>query len=123
MVALTSFDVRLTVALTMDLPIFWRAGTGCVAPVSNKNRSIKVSVAGKACVWMIELLFGVFVEAFQTKLVTLTSFDVRLACTVASILVTASIRRLHRSMDVTCALLASVRILSGKVPVAWADNL
>ena len=87
MVALTSYDVCLTVALASNLDIFWPAGTGCVAPVSNKNRSIKVAVAGKACVRMIELLFRVFVEAFQTK------------------------------------LLASVRILSGKLPVTWADNL
>ena len=52
-----------------------------------------------------------------------SSCNISLACTVTGILVTASIRRLHRAMDVTCALLASVRVFSGKVPVACEDNL
>ena len=68
MVALTSSDVCLTVALACDLVIFNQAGTRCVAGVSEPNRSVKVAVAGKTHVRVIRLLFRVFVEAFQAKL-------------------------------------------------------
>ena len=68
MVALTSSNVGLTVALASDLVTFNHAGTRCVANVSVSNRSVKVAVAGKTHVRVIQLLFRVFVEAFQAKL-------------------------------------------------------
>ena len=69
MVALTSSDVCLTVALACDLDTpFNHAGTRWVAGVSELNRSVKVAVAGKTHVRVIQLLFRVFVEAFQAKL-------------------------------------------------------
>ena len=78
MVALTSSDVGLTVALASDLVTFNHAGTRCVADVSVSNRSVKVAVAGKTHVRVIELLFRVFVEAFQAKL-AMDAFGVVLA--------------------------------------------
>ena len=69
MVALPSSDVCLTVALACDLDTpFNHAGTRWVAGVSELNRSVKVAVAGKTHVRVIQLLFRVFVEAFQAKL-------------------------------------------------------
>jgi hypothetical protein len=68
MVALTSSDVGLTVALASDLVTFNHAGTRCVADASVSNRSVKVAVAGKTHVRVIELLFRVFVEAFRAIL-------------------------------------------------------
>ena len=68
MVALTSSNVGLTVALASDLVTFNHAGTRCVADVSVPNRSVKVAVAGKTHVRVIELLFRVFVEALRAIL-------------------------------------------------------
>ena len=69
MVALTSSDVFLTVALASDFNTFNHAdGTRCVAGISKWNRSVKVAVAGKTHVRVIELLFRVFVEALHANL-------------------------------------------------------
>ena len=70
MVALTSSDVFLTVALASDFNTFNHAdGTRCVAGISKwTNRSVKVAVARKTHIRVIELLFRVFVEALQANL-------------------------------------------------------
>ena len=66
MVALASSNMSLTVALASNLvgPLFNHAGTGCVSPFC----SIKVAVAGKTYLLVIEVLFRVFVETFHAKL-------------------------------------------------------
>ena len=74
MVALTSSDMCLTVTLASDLVTLIHAGTRRVVP----NRSVKVAVAGKTHVRVIEVLFRVFVEAFQAKL-TMDALGVVLA--------------------------------------------
>ena len=68
MVALTPSDVCLTVTLACNLAILRHADTRCVSGVSERNRSVKVAVAGKTHVWVIQLFFRVFVEALQAKL-------------------------------------------------------
>ena len=66
MVTLASSDMGLTVALASNLvrPLFDHADTGGVPPF----RSIKVAVAGKTYLLVIEVLFRVFVETFHAKL-------------------------------------------------------
>ena len=66
MVALASSDMGLTVALASNLvgTLFNHAGTRCVPPF----RSIKVAVAGKTYLLVIEVFFGVFVETLHAKL-------------------------------------------------------
>ena len=44
--------------------------------------------------------------------------DISLACTCAALLVTAPVLRLNCSVDVTCALLTTVRVFRGEVPIA-----
>ena len=53
MVALASSDMRLTVALAGNLPFVDHAGTGGVAGVSDRNRSIKVAVTGETHIGVI----------------------------------------------------------------------
>ena len=58
-----------------------------------------------------------------SALVTVSSSgDVSFACAVPGILVAASIGRLHCAMYVTGALLASIRVFSGEVPVPCVDS-
>ena len=58
-----------------------------------------------------------------SALVTVASSgDVSFACAVPGILVAASIGRLHCAVDVTGALLATVGVFSGEVPVTCVDN-
>ena len=68
MVALPSSDMRLTVALAGNLPFVNHAGTGGVAGVADRNRSIKVAVTGETHIGVIEVFLRIFVEALHAKL-------------------------------------------------------
>ena len=68
MVALTSCNMCLTVALPRYLALLRNTDTRCVSCVPKWDCSVQIAVTGKTHFWVIQILFRVFVEAFHAEL-------------------------------------------------------
>ena len=78
MVALTSCNMCLTVALPRNLALLRNTDTRRVSCVPKWDCSVQIAVTGKAYFWVIQILFRVFVEAFHAEL-TMDALSIMLA--------------------------------------------